>query len=205
MNLTGLPHRTGEQSAGEAWGEAWAVCCLILRSMVGVAGFEPATPSSRTRCATRLRYTPPMQRLYNGVPEGPQARGPPPRRSVAWLPGRRYGPRASGNMPKSLGRSQVVRQRILIPPSPGSNPGAPASDIRRFLSFAVCRRSAEGSATCRWSAVSLGVNGPQSAHQCRVARAGLGSAFPNIRILQHTTRETGSISTETGSRISHRG
>ena len=28
------------------------------RSMVGVAGFEPATPSSRTRCATRLRYTP---------------------------------------------------------------------------------------------------------------------------------------------------
>lgn len=26
--------------------------------LVGVAGFEPATPSSRTRCATRLRYTP---------------------------------------------------------------------------------------------------------------------------------------------------
>jgi hypothetical protein len=29
---------------------------LIL--LVGVAGFEPATPSSRTMCATRLRYTP---------------------------------------------------------------------------------------------------------------------------------------------------
>ena len=26
--------------------------------MVGVAGFEPATPCSRSRCATRLRYTP---------------------------------------------------------------------------------------------------------------------------------------------------
>ena len=29
---------------------------LIL--LVGVRGFEPPTPSSRTRCATRLRYTP---------------------------------------------------------------------------------------------------------------------------------------------------
>ena len=26
--------------------------------LIGVAGFEPAAPSSRTRCATRLRYTP---------------------------------------------------------------------------------------------------------------------------------------------------
>src|SRR6185312_6248375 len=33
--------------------------------LVGVAGFEPATPSSRTRCATRLRYTPPEGRPYN--------------------------------------------------------------------------------------------------------------------------------------------
>src|SRR5690606_374252 len=28
------------------------------RRLVGVAGFEPATPCSRSRCATRLRYTP---------------------------------------------------------------------------------------------------------------------------------------------------
>src|SRR6266700_4501863 len=33
--------------------------------MAGVAGFEPAPPSSRTRCATRLRYTPPEGRSYN--------------------------------------------------------------------------------------------------------------------------------------------
>ena len=28
------------------------------KEVVGVIGFEPTTPSSRTRCATRLRYTP---------------------------------------------------------------------------------------------------------------------------------------------------
>src|SRR5437870_2184931 len=38
--------------------------------MVGVAGFEPATPTSRTWCATRLRYTPTEGRSYNpGVPK----------------------------------------------------------------------------------------------------------------------------------------
>ena len=29
---------------------------LLRLSLVGVAGFEPATPSSRTRCATKLQY-----------------------------------------------------------------------------------------------------------------------------------------------------
>ena len=33
-------------------------CAKPLEFLVGVAGFEPATPSSRTKCATRLRYTP---------------------------------------------------------------------------------------------------------------------------------------------------
>ena len=36
-------------------------------------------------------------------------------------------PRSRPGFASVLGRSQVVRQRILIPPSPGSNPGAPAS------------------------------------------------------------------------------
>lgn len=32
--------------------------------LVGVIGFEPTTPSSRTRCATRLRYTPTESIFY---------------------------------------------------------------------------------------------------------------------------------------------
>jgi hypothetical protein len=36
---------------------------LIL--LVGVRGFEPPAPSSRTRCATRLRYTPPRRRSFS--------------------------------------------------------------------------------------------------------------------------------------------
>lgn len=44
-------------------------------SVVGVAGFEPATPSSRTRCATGLRHTPMSLKhfgegLMEGRPEG---------------------------------------------------------------------------------------------------------------------------------------
>src|SRR5262245_19399883 len=43
----------------------------LVKLMVGVAGFEPATPTSRTWCATRLRYTPTDGRSYNpGVPKG---------------------------------------------------------------------------------------------------------------------------------------
>ncbi len=43
----------------------------LVKRMVGVAGFEPATPTSRTWCATRLRYTPTEGRSYNpGTPKG---------------------------------------------------------------------------------------------------------------------------------------
>ena len=33
------------------------------KSLVGLRGFEPPTPCSRSRCATRLRYTPTRGRL----------------------------------------------------------------------------------------------------------------------------------------------
>ena len=35
---------------------AWVV--VAIWKLVGVRGFEPPTPSSRRKCATRLRYTP---------------------------------------------------------------------------------------------------------------------------------------------------
>jgi hypothetical protein len=37
----------------------------LARKMVGVRGFEPPAPSSRTRCATRLHYTPPRRRSFS--------------------------------------------------------------------------------------------------------------------------------------------
>jgi hypothetical protein len=47
-----------------------------------------------------------------------------------------------------LGRSQVVRQRILIPPSGGSNPPAPANVYKDLGSLRVNLRS-RMSAPCR--------------------------------------------------------
>jgi hypothetical protein len=40
--------------------------------MVGVAGFEPATPASRTRCSTRLSHTPTWEGAYKGASGAPQ-------------------------------------------------------------------------------------------------------------------------------------
>ena len=35
--------------------------------MVGAAGFEPATPWSQARCATKLRYAPSTQEIFYHV------------------------------------------------------------------------------------------------------------------------------------------
>src|SRR6185437_7433696 len=73
----------------------------------------------RAHWRQRMAITPPRcrQRKRRAVPSTAVDRSKP----------RRYGPRAMVATSRLLGRSQVVRQRILIPPFPGSSPGAPAN------------------------------------------------------------------------------
>ncbi len=66
--------------------------CFGRVFLVGVAGFEPATPTSRTWCATRLRYTPTEGRTYNpGVPKRKLERGNDCRARNARIQGRYRG------------------------------------------------------------------------------------------------------------------
>src|SRR5688572_4061733 len=55
--------RNSQSADGELWGlmgrRAGLTVEVAASLLVGVAGFEPAAPTSRTWCATRLRYTPP--------------------------------------------------------------------------------------------------------------------------------------------------
>ena len=53
----------GIEPSRQAW-KAGALPLSYTRNMVGAAGFEPATPWSQARCATKLRYAPFCQHCY---------------------------------------------------------------------------------------------------------------------------------------------
>ena len=55
----------------------WAARAGVV--MVGARGFEPPTPSSRTMCATRLRYAPTEGGPFAGLAH--DSKGPATRRS----------------------------------------------------------------------------------------------------------------------------
>ena len=56
LNHINLERAMGIEPTTSAWKAE--VLPLNYTRMVGVAGFEPATPCSQGRCATKLRYTP---------------------------------------------------------------------------------------------------------------------------------------------------
>ena len=58
-------------------GSPWA------RGLVGARGFEPPTPCSQSRCATRLRYTPKTGAEISTGPQGCQDFSPAPSRPEA--------------------------------------------------------------------------------------------------------------------------
>jgi hypothetical protein len=90
---------------------------------------------------------------------------------------------------RPLGRSQVVRQRILIPPFPGSIPGAPASQSGLSGLCPVCKKNARYSRElARRIAVSEAQFSGFSAAPGQILRAGLRSPIFNIRLVSSETR-----------------
>ena len=84
--------------------------------MVGASGFEPPTPWSRTKCATRLRYAPTClerERILSEAPEAGQGRPPRPFESpVDQCPG------TTTRLPgTSASRPSSKRTHAFVPPS----------------------------------------------------------------------------------------
>ena len=99
-------------------------CYLNLREkMVGVAGFEPATPASRTQCSTRLSHTPTSKSApYSEANPPPQAIKRTFARPVACPASLGYlvrlpitGAARPGGRQPSLGDGVMVTLRFLVP------------------------------------------------------------------------------------------
>ena len=103
---------------------AIAIFSIVLLAIFGIAGRAKGKYQNRIVCATLRR----VGRAYNGANSSMQAAGP-------------------GLYPTPpLGRSQAVRQRILIPPFGGSIPPAPAKTfLFTALYQALCSRCTSAS------------------------------------------------------------
>src|SRR5690348_18033559 len=63
------------QGCGRGRFLGWAATRKTLRSLVGTAGFEPATTCTPSKCATRLRYVPTGRAKASLAPAGVARRG----------------------------------------------------------------------------------------------------------------------------------
>ena len=89
-----------------------------------------------------------------------------------------------------LGRSQVVRQRILIPPFPGSNPGAPASKSSlSVLAGAGAEKARTLGAFCAFASLLCARNRLEIRNFCGKSLA----STEKIPFLRSGKAETGSI------------
>jgi hypothetical protein len=119
--------------------------------LVGVGRFELPTPCSRSRCATRLRYTPKSLRraVYRRVGQTPQENPRPAAGSkrwssrplpqardagrraathlMAWVPAENWRKRGSSHQVEQIGAWPSGKATGFGPVIPGSNPGAPAT------------------------------------------------------------------------------
>ena len=101
---------------------ARALCRVVANpcTLVGVAGFEPATPASRTLCSTRLSYTPIAWRSYSGAGAGEASLEP------------RGGGRSVGAGDAEI---EQVEQRLL-----GARVGEPGEALPRALAIGLGAR-----------------------------------------------------------------
>lgn len=69
QNILPTPHRPFRTTKSPAfWNERQDFLKLDIGKLVGARGFEPPTPCSRSRCATRLRYAPTVSAELQSCP-----------------------------------------------------------------------------------------------------------------------------------------